>query len=158
MPRRHARRSRQVCAAHNTHTVGSNRPLHPRCMLSPLWWPPSAAGGRQPAARIGRCAPWSKWYAQVVRGDGGAAVPSLVVANRMLAIFGSRQPSEDCRAQLNGLTNVARSHMLPRKLPGHLCCQVTCCCRSARCDLATWHVSAQRRAYVEGRKEGRKEY
>ena len=51
-------------------------------------------------------------------------------------------PQKACRAQLNGLTNVARSHMLPHMLPGHLCC------RSARCDLATWHVSAQR-AYVD---------
>mgnify|MGYP001177164239 CR=1 FL=1 len=49
-------------------------------------------------------------------------------------------PQKACRAQLNGLTYVARSHCAP--LPGHICC------RSARCDLATWHVSAQR-AYVD---------
>ena len=91
-----------------------------------------------PSARIGRCAPWPKRYA----ATAAQLLPSLVVANRMLATFGSRQPSES----------------LPRSAQrADQCCQVTYAAtyvaRSpvtyvAGRPVVTWHVSAQR-AYVD---------
>ena len=76
-----------------------------------------------PSARIGRRAPWPKRYA----ATAAQLLPSLVVANRMLATFGSRQPSES----------------LPRMTQrADQCCQVT---------YAATYVARSPVTYVAGR-------